>query len=70
MLFVESDIEDNFNIRIFNQLGALVYEVDQFEIRTGNTKRYISITDIVPGVYTVELINNETRLIQKMVVTN
>lgn len=70
MLFVESDIEDNFKIRIFNQLGARVYEIDQFEIRTGNTKRYISIQDIVPGVYTVELINDETRLIQKMVVTN
>jgi hypothetical protein len=70
MLFVESEIDDNFSIRIFNQVGSLVHEINQFDIKTGYNKRFISLTDLAPGIYTVELINYETRLIQKMVVTN
>lgn len=64
---IQSTTTGKMNIRLFNQVGALV-KVDQFVIGGGTQTQSININDLAAGIYQIELEINGQRASRKLIV--
>ncbi|MEI6885961.1 MAG: T9SS type A sorting domain-containing protein, partial [Bacteroidota bacterium] len=67
---VEYPVETTFNIYIFNQLGAKIYELKDMKTTHGKYQRVIDLKSIPAGIYSVVFLNSEFKVVRKVVVNN
>lgn len=62
-----ADTKKSYQIKLFNNLGQLVYMKTLTDI-TGNYSEHIDITTMAKGVYMFSLVNGNTEVAKKMIV--
>jgi len=61
--------EDTFNIKLFNDLGVKVYEMNDFHV-DGKAEQDIDLHNPSTGIYTIIFQGNDQTVIRKVLVTN
>ena len=66
---IQYPVETSFNIYIFNQMGAQIFELKDARTTNGSYEKLIDLRPIPAGVYTVVFLNSEFKIIRKVVIT-
>ena len=64
---ITSAAQETFTIQVFNQLGAKIYELGDVQVN-GNVEKQIDLRPVPNGVYSVVFINNEHKVVKKVLV--
>jgi hypothetical protein len=59
---------ENFNIKIYNNLGVMIYEIRNVEVK-GTTERSIDLRPTPSGIYSVVFENQNSRVIRKILIS-
>jgi hypothetical protein len=66
---IATPTEETFTIRVYNQLGSMVYEMNDARTTGGKFKSQITLQNLADGLYTVVFLNEQHKVIRKMVVS-
>jgi hypothetical protein len=65
-LKLDGVINESANIRVFNSNGKMVYA--EFDVQLTNSFRSTINIDVLPGIYTIRIEGNTTRIAKKFIV--
>ncbi len=65
---IQYPVETTFNIYIFNQLGAQIFELKDVRTTNGKYQKLIDLRPIPAGIYSVVFLNSEFKVVRKVVV--
>jgi len=66
-LMITSPKEEKFDIRVFNNIGVLIFEMKNLDV-TGTTRQIIDLSSAVSGIYTIMIWNSNYSSVKKVVV--
>ena len=66
---ISTPTEETFTIRVYNQLGAMVYEMNDARTSGGKFNSQIALQNVSDGLYSVVFLNEQHKVIRKMVVS-
>jgi len=66
-LELNSEVDDDVNIKILNSLGAVVYEKENIEA-TGNFKTTIDLSELYKGLYFLVIENYQGRTVNRIII--
>ncbi|MEI6435103.1 MAG: T9SS type A sorting domain-containing protein, partial [Bacteroidota bacterium] len=61
--------EETFTIRVYNQLGVMVYEMNDARTIGGKFNSQVNLNDVADGLYSVVFLNEQHKVIRKMIVS-
>ena len=64
---IASPVQETFNIEVFNQLGAKIFELGNVQVN-GTFEKEIDLRPIAGGVYSVVFLNNEHKVVKKVII--
>jgi hypothetical protein len=67
-LAITTPVTDHFDLAVYNPLGARVFEMDDLEV-SGSSEKLVDLTPVAPGIYTIVLSGNYSRLVRKIIIT-
>jgi hypothetical protein len=67
-LFIQATLpEHNVLLRLSDDVGHLVKEITETNIAAGAYSKSIDISDLVPGIYLLEISSGDERVIKKVI---
>jgi hypothetical protein len=68
-VMISTPTEETFTIRIYNQLGSMIYEMNDARTNGGVFSSQINLQNVADGMYSVVFLNEQHRVIRKMIVS-
>jgi hypothetical protein len=66
---INTNVEETFTIRVYNQLGAMIYEMNDARTLGGKFSTQIRLDNVADGVYSVAFLNENHQVVRKMIVS-
>lgn len=66
-LFLHSNYPDQASVQIFNTTGDLIYN-DIYDIETGANRKFITLENVAPGMYFINVKTRYDRMIKKVTI--
>jgi len=67
-ILITSPVETSFSIKVFNHLGDKIMEITDASTASGKYLKSIDLRPIPSGIYYVEFLNGQSRVIRKVII--